>query len=299
MDWSNFVHNAKHCDYLLNDCTEGRNPMTICIAAVCESGKKIVVATDRMLTFPAPLNVEFETGEQKIEELASNCIALPSGNTAFATEILESVRKNIGGTRPQYIAEIAERLKDAYISVRMAKTEETIIKPGLGRDYARALERGLSLPDYLQKQVNTYQQIAAISTQYNLVVDFIIAGLDDLGGHVSVVTHPGTLFSLDKMGYGAVGSGSMHATIHLSLNGQSRQKTFFETLYEVYVAKRISEVAPGVGAATDLAVIESTGVWHCTEPVIIALKKTYEEVTTKPSPKLDGLQDTYNAEHKL
>jgi hypothetical protein len=272
--------------------------MTVCIAAVCESGKKIVVATDRMLTFTAPVNVEFETDEQKIEELASNCIVLASGNTAFATEILDNVRKNVGAVRPQNIAEIAQSIKDTYISVRTTKIEDTVVKALLGRDYARFSERGASLPNYLQTQSNTYQQIVALTQQYNLVVDFIIAGLDDLGGHVSVVTNPGTLLSLDKMGYGAIGSGGMHATIHLSLNGQSKRKAFLETLYDVYVAKRISEVAPGVGTATDLAVIESTGVWHCTEPVMIALKKVYDEVSAKPSPKLDDLKNTYNAEHK-
>jgi len=34
--------------------------MTVCIAAACESGKKIVVAADRMFTFPYPTNLEFE-----------------------------------------------------------------------------------------------------------------------------------------------------------------------------------------------------------------------------------------------
>ncbi len=37
--------------------------MTVCIAAICEDGKKIVVAADRMFTAGAPVNLEFETEE--------------------------------------------------------------------------------------------------------------------------------------------------------------------------------------------------------------------------------------------
>lgn len=49
--------------------TDRKVSMTVCIAAVCESGSKIVVAADRMMTYRQPLNLEFETEEQKIEQL--------------------------------------------------------------------------------------------------------------------------------------------------------------------------------------------------------------------------------------
>jgi hypothetical protein len=39
--------------------------MTVCIAAVCDGGRHIVVAADRMFTVTAPVNLEFETGEQR------------------------------------------------------------------------------------------------------------------------------------------------------------------------------------------------------------------------------------------
>ena len=55
--------------------------MTVCIAAVCQSGKAVVVASDRMFTFQG-LSVEIETAEKKIERLGAKCVALAAGNSA-------------------------------------------------------------------------------------------------------------------------------------------------------------------------------------------------------------------------
>jgi hypothetical protein len=71
--------------------------MTVCIAAVCDGGKKIVVAADRMFTAGAPINLEFETSEKKIETLSPSCAALFAGNSAFATEILHGALGTLAG----------------------------------------------------------------------------------------------------------------------------------------------------------------------------------------------------------
>ncbi len=58
--------------------------MTVCIAAASDGGRCVVVAADRMFTVSAPVNLEFETGEQKIESLSPSCVALSAGNSAYA-----------------------------------------------------------------------------------------------------------------------------------------------------------------------------------------------------------------------
>jgi hypothetical protein len=137
-----------------------------------------------------------------------------------------------------------------------------------------------------------------LTQQFNLIVDIIIAGIDTAGAHISIITHPGNLISLDKLGYGAIGSGGIHATIHLSLRGQTNRKGFFDTLYDVYVAKRASESAPGVGQATDMAVIESGRISRCGKPILEELEKLFLESTQRPSPKYDALERIYNEQHK-
>ena len=75
--------------------------MTVVMPAICDSGKALVVAADRMFTNPG-LSVEFETEEKKIEQLAAKCVALSSGNSVYATEILEAVRRRIGSNQGRH-----------------------------------------------------------------------------------------------------------------------------------------------------------------------------------------------------
>lgn len=272
--------------------------MTVCIAAVCESAKKIVIAADRMLTFPYPTNLEFETEEEKIETLAPSYIALVSGNSAYGTEILKNSRTQLAGATTPEADRVFNIVKSEYASVRMVKIDDTIISSSLGVDYAKFLGKGGTLPAYLQPQSQVYQQLCMFTQQFNLGVEIIVAGIDKSGAHIWVIIHPGTLISLDKLGYGAIGSGGIHATIHLSLSAQTSRKKLFDTLYNVYMAKKASEAAPGVGQVTDMAIVESEGVFRCTEPILEELGKLYLESTKKLSPTYDTLQGVYNEQHK-
>ncbi len=271
--------------------------MTVCIAAVCKSGKNIVVAADRMLTFPSPMNLEFETEEEKIEQLGASCVALVSGSTAYATEILEKTRKGLKGSPSPEVERVLEIVIKEYTATRMAKIDEGIIGASLGGDYFRFLQKGGTLPSYLQVQAQVYQQLFLLTQQFNLNTDLIVVGIDSSGAHISVVTHPGTTLPLDKLGYGAIGSGGIHATIYLSLNGQTYRKGFYETLYNVYAAKIASQAAPGVGDATDMAVVEEGRVFHCTKPILDALRQLFTESTIKGPPKYNSLEVVYNEQH--
>jgi hypothetical protein len=108
-------------------------------------------------------------------------------------------------------------------------------------------------------------------------------------GLLTPVTHPGTAIWLDKLGYAATGSGAIHATMRLSLGAQTRQASLAETLYRVYEAKRASEVAPGVGQATDVAVIEQGKVSHCDINLLGKLKEAFD-TSQKEFPDLGGVK---------
>jgi hypothetical protein len=269
--------------------------VTVCIAAICESGERIVVAADRMFTAPFPLNVEFETDEHKIEELADNCVALAAGNSAFATEVLARVRRPPGGNASAPIAELAESVHREYLALRGRKLNETIVLSGFGQDFLDFRAKGGTLPAYLQVQPNVYQQIITASMQYNLGVEFIIAGIDDTLAHILVVSHPGTTDSLDKLGYGAIGSGSIHALTRLHLGGQTRRTGFIETLYCVFDAKRASEAAPGVGRLTDIVVVErGKPLWHCPASLMTQLEALHNEQSKTLTPSHDRIRRAYD-----
>jgi len=226
----------------------------------------------------------------KIEELSKTWVALASGNTGYATEILNNSRKKICGFPKPEVAQIMSIVKEEYATTRRANIDETIVRSTLGNDFIKFADRGMTLPAYLQSQANVYQQIIMLSQQLNLVVDIIIAGIDLSDAHISVVIHPGLLVSLDKLGYGAIGSGGIHATTYLSLHSQTSQSTLLNTLYSVYAAKKVSEVAPGVGRETDIAIIETDRIVHCEKLVLTELEKLFSLSNNKPSPELDTLE---------
>jgi hypothetical protein len=87
--------------------------MTVCIAAVCDGGKSVVVAADRMFTAPAPTSMEFETSEKKIESLGKGCVALSAGNSAYATEIIAGTLVSLAGAQQPLMSVVAERVKEA------------------------------------------------------------------------------------------------------------------------------------------------------------------------------------------
>ncbi len=269
--------------------------MTVCIAAVCDSGKAIVVAADRMFTNPG-LSLEFETEEKKTEELGATCVALSSGNSVFATEVLDQARRELSGNRTPEFAKLFDVLKKAYISVRAEKAEAQVITPPLGADYIRNSAKGVSLPAYLERQGSMYQQLAMMQSQFSLNVEFIVAGIDGRGAHISQVSNPGFSAPLDKLGYAIIGSGALHALIRLSMVGQTSRRGLVETLSDVYNAKRVSEVAPGVGKATDLAIVDDKWVHYCGERTMQELELIYQSVTTRLQPDLVALRNACDAE---
>ena len=165
--------------------------MTVCIAAICDEGKYIVVAADRMFT--SPLNIEFETVEQKIERINDSCVALAAGATGSATEVLDNARENISGTGHNEVPKIAENVKVAYSTIRNVKAEETHILPMFGQDFAIQRANGMTLPVYLQTQQGMYNNAIALVSQFNLNLEILVAGIDEAGAHLFHVGHPGTL----------------------------------------------------------------------------------------------------------
>jgi hypothetical protein len=226
--------------------------LTICIASLCDDGKACVAAADREITVPA-INLEFEHADKKIEDVVSGCVVMSSGDALLAAQVIERTRSTLGGSSHK-VSSVAERLRDAYMSIHLERAEHVILHP-----------RGFTLKEYKERggtqiPAQTYLNIDQLLFNFGLnAVEFLIAGLDSTGAHVFRVYYSGVaggdwLEWCDRLGYRAIGSGSSHASISLALEGQHRRLPVAETLYNVYSAKRNSEVAPGVGKATDIVV---------------------------------------------
>jgi hypothetical protein len=272
--------------------------MTICIAAACEGGKHIVIAVDRMFTAGHPLNVEFEPNVSKIERLFPGCVGLASGPTLYADEIYADVKRKMASTGAPPLVQLLAAVKDSYVIFRGTKVEEQVIQPMLGEDLRNFRARGVSLPAYLQPQAMTYQQVLVQASQFSLQLDLMAAGIDGAGYQIAVVTHPGTMLSLNKLGYGAIGSGAVHALIKLHLGGYDPGWSLRDTLYAVYDAKRAAEVAPGVGKKTEMAVVSAGDTWSCPDAMLTELESIHSAQASKPNVSLDKVGELYEQQRK-
>jgi CMP-N-acetylneuraminic acid synthetase len=150
--------------------TQQESGVTICIAANCESAKKIVVAADQMVTVGAPLNVEFEPPLSKIETMGLACVALGAGNTLYIAEILKRARTEYQNAQATPVMQIANAVCKMYKRYRDEKVEEQVVLPLVGPDFVSFRDRGGTLPAYLQPQPGIYQQIMVQMNQFNLGV---------------------------------------------------------------------------------------------------------------------------------
>lgn len=251
-----------------------------------------------MFTVGPPLNVEFEPPLTKIDPMGPNCVVLAAGNSLYANEVVRRARLKFDQGKTISTVNMASTVQAEYAQYRDEVIEENLVKAAFGYDFASFRQRGGFLPAYLQAQPGIYQQIVAQQSQFNISLDFIIAGVDAAGGHVYYVGHPGVMLNFDKLGHAAIGSGAVHAIVGLSLNKQTPRSSLLETMYWVYAAKRAAEVAPGVGTETEIAVITSTEIWNCAGPVIEALRALHNEQTQRQRPDLTKIREVYDAQRK-
>jgi hypothetical protein len=249
--------------------------LTICIGTICNNGKACVVAADREITVPG-INLEFEHADKKIDDI-TGAVVLSSGDSLLASQVVERTRNALGNREHRVLA-VAEKLRDTYIDLHLERAEHVFLTP-----------RGWTLQEFKDHgaakiPAQTYLNIDSQLFGFGLgTVDFLVAGVDTTGAHLFHVFYNGVaggdwLEWNDRLGYSTIGSGSSHASISLALEGQHRQLSVSETLFNVYCAKRNSEAAPGVGKATDISILTSGKV---------------EVVTSQRMEKLNAIREKY------
>jgi hypothetical protein len=97
------------------------------------------------------------------------------------------------------------------------------------------------------------------------IAEFLIVGIDQNGAHIFRVHYEGVqggnwLEWCTKLGFRAIGTGQIHASITLATSEQHRMENVDTTLFNVYCAKKNAELAPGVGVTEDIGIISSNGI---------------------------------------
>jgi hypothetical protein len=225
-----------------------RGIMTICIAALYDSGKGCILCSDQMVTARIPMGYEFESDD--VDKMISICKsspihALTAGDVLAANEMTELAKKNAETQGISSTSGMAELLREAYQTVRRSAIVHNELEP-----------RGLDLNTFHTMQQRLLPHVVQIIdrafTEFNAGVYFILAGKDDHQCGIYSISNPGQLSCHNPIGYAAIGSGAPHAIY--SLIGSNYKKSMNKETVEKIIkeAKKRSEVAPGVGTSTKL-----------------------------------------------
>ena len=222
--------------------------MTVCIAAICDGSNVVIGASDRMLTSG---DIEFEPAQTKVFNLTSSIVAMVAGDASFQMGVLgkvqDEVNARVSDNPPDWLAveEVGQIYMRHYHAVRLKMAENAILAPlGLESNSFVANQRKMSsqLVDKLAKELLNFAPPETAT---------IICGVDKKGAHI-FTTRGGNLSCEDAAGFSAIGAGAWHADSQLMFAEHTKWNGFTETLHLIYSSKKRSEVAPGVGTATDM-----------------------------------------------
>ena len=230
--------------------------MTICIAALCDGGKSLVVAADKEMT-AAGLSLKFSHDEKKIDMLTEKCVVLSAGDALVAAEVTQRTKDKV--KKEMSVQKISETMKDTYIQAHLERVESVVLKP-LGYTWQEFKDKGST-----QLPLSIYQNVHQLIFGFGLnVSEFLVSGLDENGAHIFRVFYAGVnggnwIEWCDKLGYRAIGTGCPHAYSLFAMSHQHRGMSVDDTLFNVYCAKKSAELAPGVGSEEDFALLSASG----------------------------------------
>jgi 20S proteasome alpha/beta subunit len=259
--------------------------MTVCIGALCSSDGRsgapsVVVASDRMVTMGNL--VEFEHEIPKAIEITRHSVALIAGDALGGAQVARDVASQYSSKHDANVEEIVQALAHQYAMRRDEKIENAFFRPrGITKEefYRGGLQQRMLQP--LAGQIDNHV------ASYNFGVEMLVAGADSERGHLYAITNPGgSSTDFRQIGFGAIGSGALHAVQALIGLGHSGNKSLNEAIFSVYTAKRRAEVAPGVGHDSDLLVITPMGTRRLPRDTMELLHTLFEEYERPFSPEL-------------
>ena len=226
--------------------------MTVCVAALCEKGKTLLLAADRMVGVMGGV-IEAEPDVSKIYPLNSFWWALVSGNDCVpAFEIIEGVKAQIPD-KPLDQNSMMSAVEKEYRRVRLAEAESKYLAP-LGFTHGEILKKGRTV---LGKR--RFADILGRVEDHEFSISLLIAGFDrSRKGHIFTVDSDvkrGKPQPNDAEGYAAVGSGGFAANYMMSYREYDFNLPVHKAIYSVFEGKYFGELATGVGVTTDLFIV--------------------------------------------
>jgi hypothetical protein len=236
--------------------------MTVCVAAVCDDGKSIILVADKMIGIGF---IESEPDIHKLLQLHKDWWVLFAGDDIspvfdiidYSKEaILKKQEKNkLSPDSPIPLVTAMEVIRESYERKRSEEAESLYLKP-IGWDIASFNAGG-------QNSLSDFGEIKANLANYSLSIELLVAGFSEGRGYVfSLVgygSEKGLIKRHDIPGFSSIGSGGTGAVYMMYYREMSYKKPAREAVYYAMEAKLFGEQASGVGEKTDLYIATSDG----------------------------------------
>ncbi|MGE5297900.1 MAG: hypothetical protein ACM3KM_01930 [Acidobacteriaceae bacterium] len=225
--------------------------MTVCVAALADNGKKIVIATDNMATIAIGQTIQYQREDKdskKLFQLNENVYALTAGALHVINPVIKKAKEEIKThTTPTKCATIIrESLEKFYLQ----KTEEELLKRyNIDWDFYR--NKQALLGEEVRKDL--FNKI----NNWNLDINIIVVGYDSSNKecYLGVVLANGYLMDKSLENFVTNGSGGELAKFSLILSDYNKSMTVEQVEELVRKAIKDAKKSPGVGDLSELKVI--------------------------------------------
>jgi len=260
--------------------------MTLCIGALCEDRKTIILAADKMV---GQGFIEAELEIEKILRIHPDWWLLFAGTVPHVFDIFDGVRRRLDENMHYSVDEVITVLEECYRRKRMERAEATYLTPRgwiLSEFQGGGRER---LGDLL------FQTLDASIANYRLDLELLVAGFDKDGlAHLVSVENPGISSRHDIPGYHAIGNGMFGALYFMFYRSMSVKMNASEGLYHTFEAQVFGYQAGSIGEETDFVVarFEQEPI-RLQESALPILMRLWNRFAPRPTKSLDTALGKY------
>lgn len=241
--------------------------MTQLVGAICEHGTKVITISDRMVS-TGDMTLSFEHPRLKAFAVTEQSVVLTAG-TVHEPDLLREAREKSKGR--ERIIDIANVIVEIYQEIRESHMIDEVLRPRLGiSEMDNWHQKQRMLHDGIVIDVDNEIQ------RYGLGLHLLLAGIDDKS-HLIRIRDPGIYRSYDNLAYCTIGMGERHADNVFAWYKYSSEFPLNDAIYIAFEAKKRSEMAGGVGIATDVIVIDEGGIKKLNDDTVANLEKIYNE----------------------
>jgi len=255
--------------------------MTLCIAALCEGGRTLVMAADSMASLGF---VCAELDIHKVRRIHRNWWVMIAGDDIVPVfDILEWTKKQLHEESEHTYEEVSGALLVNYQRKRLTLAEQAVLLP-----------RGISLSEFRNNGVNllpreTFARLDNAVQNFEFPLKLLLGGFDREGnGYIASVHEPGYLERHDIPGFHAIGNGQYGALYMMYYRKMSVSMSLLDCLYYTYEANRYGYEAGGIGNKTEIYILRhNSEIQLLNEAAVESLDEIWSEVKPKEPERLD------------